>query len=82
MIEIKKYYSIDRFENNWAVVEKPDGTMIQIKCSLLPENAKEGSMMLLSENGTFFLDEGETTSRKKSLADLQRRIIFGEKNEK
>ena len=36
---------IDRFEGNIAVVELPDGKMIECSRALFPQNAKEGSII-------------------------------------
>ena len=36
---------IDRFEGNIAVVELPDGKMIECPRALFPQNAKEGSII-------------------------------------
>ena len=37
---------IDRFEGDFAVVELPNGQMIDCPKVLLPDNAKEGMLML------------------------------------
>ncbi len=36
---------IDRFEGNFAIVELPDGQMINCPKVLLPNDAKEGSIL-------------------------------------
>lgn len=48
---------IDRFEGNIAVVELPDGKMVECSRELLPKNAKEGSIINIT------VDE-EATKRK------------------
>ena len=39
---------IDRFEGNIAVVELPNGTMINCPRDLLPDDAKEGSILTIT----------------------------------
>lgn len=48
---------IDRLESNFAVVELPDGRIIDCPKELLPDNAKEGCILNIT------VDE-ETTSKK------------------
>lgn len=60
---------IDRFEDNIAVCEKEDKTMIDILKSKLPEGAKEGDVLILNDN-TIILDFEETRKRKKEIEDL------------
>lgn len=45
---------VDRFENNIAVVELPNGTMINCPKELIPDSAKEGSIIsiMIDNNAT------------------------------
>lgn len=52
---------IDRFEGEYAVVELEDGTMVNMLKTLIPENAKEGSIITISCN------ENETEDRQESM---------------
>ena len=36
---------IDRFEGNFAIIELPNGQMIDCPKTMLPDNAKEGSIL-------------------------------------
>ena len=38
-------FSIDRFEGECAVLEKEDGTFLNVLKEFLPENAKEGDVI-------------------------------------
>ena len=49
--------TIDRFEGDFAVVEMPDLTMVNMPIKLLP-NAKEGDVINIS------IDKTETDKRK------------------
>lgn len=54
---------IDRFEDDFAVCEKDDKTMINIERIKLPLNAKEGDVITFSGN-KITLNEVETKIRK------------------
>ena len=57
-------YLIDRIEGNIAVCEDYSGKRIEIEKSHLPEEAKEGSAILVSENGDISLvDDSERENR-------------------
>ena len=60
---------IDRFEGNYAVCEKEDTTMINIERNKIPIEAKEGSVLSVTEDGVT-IDEEETKSRKKNIKEL------------
>ena len=59
---------IDRFEGQYAVVELEDGQMINIDKAQLPVEAKEGMVILISENVT--IDTEETKKRKEEIEEL------------
>ena len=61
---------IDRIENGIAVCEYGEETQIKLPADLLPENAKEGSVLTIS------VDEEETEKRKKKNKTL-RINLFG-----
>lgn len=56
---------IDRFEGDFAVVETDNG-MTDISRELLPENAKEGDVIGITD-GVYYIDDEETQSRRKSI---------------
>lgn len=60
---------IDRFEENYAVCEKEDRTMINLEKSLLPKEAKEGDVLVL-QDGTISIDKYATQKRKNEINDL------------
>lgn len=60
---------IDRFEENYAVCEKEDRTMINLKRSLIPKGAKEKDILIL-EDGRIFIDKDGTRKRKNEISDL------------
>ena len=72
--------TIDRFEGEFAVVEKPDRTMMNIRRSKLPEAAKEGDILII-EGDTVRIDSSETAKLKKNIDDLMK-DLWGEKKAK
>lgn len=52
---------IDRFEGEYVVVELEDGTMVNMLKTLIPKNAKEGSIITISCN------ENETENRQENM---------------
>jgi hypothetical protein len=60
---------IDRFEGNYAVCEKEDRTMINIEKNKIPTEAKEGSVLSVTED-EIAIDEEDTISRKKDIGEL------------
>ena len=70
-------YSIDRIEENIAVCEGDDGNVLKLKLDELPENIREGDIIVRTENG-YTIDTDETSVRRKKMAEMQRNI-FGKK---
>lgn len=60
---------IDRFEGSYAVCEKEDRTMMDIKSSNLPPEAKEGDVLII-DNNMFTIDVQETEKRHKDIEKL------------
>lgn len=72
------FYTIDRIEGEFAVIECPDKSFVNVQLSLLPKDAKEGSILIKHEDNSFILDYNEELRRKKANIELQN-SIFGEK---
>lgn len=64
--------TIDRFEGEFAVCEKPDRTMINIRKDKIPANAKEGDMLII-EGDNIKIDSG-TTKRKRKIDNLMNEL--------
>lgn len=60
---------IDRFEGDFAVVELPDGEMIDCPVVLLPDNAKEGSILNIS------VDETATNDKLKNVTERMNKLF-------
>lgn len=64
---------IDRFEENYAVCEKEDRTMINLEKNLLPNGAKEGDVLVL-KNEAISIDKASTQKKKNEIDDLMEDI--------
>lgn len=64
---------IDRFENNTAVIET-DGVMTEINRSELPENAREGDVIIRSD-GIWIIDSAATEKRRSEMLELMKRLM-------
>ena len=60
---------IDRFEEDWAVIELEDGGFIDIPISNLPPNASEGSVVSIENDRATLLAE-ETQARRRHIDKL------------
>lgn len=63
--------TIDRFEGDFAVVEKPDRTMMNIRRNKIPADAKEGDVLTI-EGDTIRVDASETAKREKVVGDIMK----------
>ena len=69
-------YIIDRFEGDYAVLEKEEGGTIDVLKSDLPD-ADEGDVIIF-ENGFYRADKEETLRRQELIAEKMRKLF--EKN--
>ena len=60
---------IDRFEGEYAICEKENSEMIDIKKQQLPLEAKEGDVLVISEKN-IRIDEIGTKNRKEEIERL------------
>jgi hypothetical protein len=70
---------IDRFEENFAVCEKADRTMLNINKDRLPAGAKEGDILII-EGDNIRIESSETAERKKAVEELMDRLWDQPKN--
>lgn len=67
-------YSVDRIEGGFAVVEC-NGEFVEIALSQLPQEVKEGCILIKDENGAYFIDKDETENTKRALFELQNSLF-------
>lgn len=68
------YYIIDRFEENFAVLEDENFRHIDIHRSKLPEDAAEGDVLCFN-GGNYMIDRIRTQSRKHLIEEKMRRVL-------
>lgn len=61
---------IDRFESDFAVCEKSNREMINIEKSKVPSEAKEGSVLVISDNGDITFDIAKTKQKEAEIKKL------------
>jgi len=64
---------VDRFEGEYAVCEKEDKTMMDIPVKNLPVGAKEGDVLIVSDN-SIVIDNAETAKRKENINKLMDKL--------
>ena len=69
------YYSIDRLEGDFAVLERPDKSFISVPLSELPEGAGEGCLLTLNPDGSYTLEARAAAETKKRLLDIQNQLF-------
>ena len=71
-------YSVERIEENIALCEDDLGKTIKLRLDELPENIREGEIIVRTENG-YTIDSDETSARRKKMAEMQKKL-FNKKN--
>ena len=69
-----KHFSVDRFEDDVAVLVDDNGNTTDVNKTVLPDNAKQGSILRF-EDGKYELDPQEEDSRRKRIASLQNKLF-------
>lgn len=68
------YFVVDRIEKDTAVCEKEDGSMINIKVSLLPEDVKEGDAVV-EKNGVYVIDREMTQELRRKAIEMTDKVF-------
>ena len=63
---------IDRIESDMAIVEKEDGSLVQMPKSLIPPEAKEGDILLIT------VDDEAGINRKQEIVSLMEEVWDGD----
>ena len=66
--------SIDRFEGNYAICEDGERKMFAIELGELPKGAKEGDILVISDEGEITVDAEETKHRREKIKKLQNSV--------
>ena len=57
--------TIDRFESDFVLCENLDGAIVKLRADQLPDNAREGDV-IIQANGKYEIDQNETNNRRKA----------------
>lgn len=66
---------IDRFDGTYAICEDPEKKMFAISLNELPQGAKPGDVLRISDSGELSVDKEETQRRRKKIAGLQNKLF-------
>ena len=64
-----KRFTVDRIEEDKAVLECENGDCVALELKSLPKNIKEGDVLCFEEN-SYFLDKEETEKRHQKIKSL------------
>ena len=64
-----KRFTVDRIEEDKAVLECENGDCVTLEVKSLPKNIKEGDVLCFEEN-SYFLDKEETEKRRQKIKSL------------
>lgn len=64
-----KRFTVDRIEEDKAVLECENGECVTLEVKSLPKNIKEGEVLCFEEN-SYFLDKEETEKRRQKIKSL------------
>ncbi|NLN81107.1 MAG: DUF3006 domain-containing protein [Clostridiales bacterium] len=67
-------YSIDRFEGEFAVLQDDERNSMDVLRSLLPDNARQGDVVIF-EDEKWRIDAEETSTRRDRVKKLQQRLL-------
>lgn len=62
-------YTIDRFEGDFAIVELPDGKLVNLPRTAIPKEAQEGDVIQV------VIDNNETDKRRKSVEEKMGKLF-------
>lgn len=66
--------SIDRFDGKYAICEDDEMRAFAINISEIPKDAKEGTVIIIDDDGEIRIDHEETNKRRKKIKKLQDEI--------
>lgn len=64
-----KKFTVDRIEEDKAVLECENSDFVTLEVKTLPKNIKEGDVLCFEEN-SYFLDKDETEKRRQKIKSL------------
>ena len=69
-----KRFTVDRIEEDKAVLECENGECVTLEVKSLPKNINEGDVLCFEEN-SYFLDKEETEKRRQKIKSLMESLF-------
>ncbi|MBQ6570028.1 MAG: DUF3006 domain-containing protein [Clostridia bacterium] len=69
-----KKLTVDRFEGIYALLEDSDEKIFAITTNEMPDGAKEGDIVVITDEGEIYIDAEATAARRKEMAKLQKKV--------
>ncbi len=69
-----KKFTIDRIEEDKAVLECENGDCVSLELTSLPKNIKEGDVLYFEE-GSCYLNQEETERRKEKIRNMMSKLF-------
>lgn len=66
---------LDRFEGTYALFECEDEKTFAIAVNELPQGAKEGDVIVITDEGEISIDVKETEARKNKMKNLKKKAF-------
>lgn len=66
---------IDRFDGVYAICEDKDKNFFGIEIGELPQGAKAGDVLMITEEGTLEIDTEETERRRQRILNKQGKLL-------
>ncbi|NBJ88173.1 DUF3006 domain-containing protein [Acutalibacter sp. 1XD8-36] len=70
-----KQLIIDRFEGKFAICEDAEEKYFAIETSELPDGAREGDVLRITDEGELLLDQEATNARREKIAAKQHKAF-------
>lgn len=70
-----KKMTIDRFDGIYAICEDKDKNFFAIEFAELPQGAKAGDVLAVTDEGTLEIDREETVRRQKRVQEKQAKLL-------
>lgn len=69
-----KKFTVDKIEEEKAVLECENGKFVTLELKSLPKNIKEGDVLEFADN-SYFLDEKETEIRREKIRGIMDKLF-------
>ena len=70
-----KQITIDRFDGIYAICEDTDKAFFAIETSELPQGAKAGDVLKITDDGALSIDVEETERRRARILEKQKKLM-------